>query len=256
VPGPRPAPNATCDTPYTGVTFALANQVGSGVTPAAAITLVGAGAGRGLRMQGIAPANYTPDITINAPNDAVAQQFQVGFASNLLTEFVEYFYDSATTLVSTLPTPTKDGRPLRSGLYDPVYVETQTPTVNEDFLANGDTRSLVWPDVPSEFAFINSARNPECGAGTRPGTLATAAFIDSFRTWVVVRHRPSGCTRALHHIDWDLDWQVIVNQGPPMTLNVVRNVINVTEPNGDGQIAFIQGGQVPDDLLAANRICS
>jgi len=257
VPGPLPAPHATCDTPYAGVTFDLANQVGTGVTPAVAMSIVVAGGHDALRMQGIASANYNPDITIHAPNNARAQEFQVGFASNLLSEFVEYFYTTASVLRSTLPTPTKDGRPLSSGQYDPVYVETPSAGVNELFAANGDIRHLSWPDVPSEFAFIHLLDNPECAALPAAGDLATAAFIDTFRTWVVVRHMPSGCTRALHHIDWDLNWQAIINMtaaGP--TINVVSDVINVTEGDGDGTPAFIQGGQVPDDLIAANRVCA
>ncbi|MGH2397101.1 MAG: eCIS core domain-containing protein [bacterium] len=256
VPGPLPPPAATCDVPYTAVTFTLANQVASGVSPAALIRIVSVGGRDALQMRGIAPATYTPDVTIHAPSNAAAQAFQVGFASNLLTEFVEYFYTSAAVISSTLPTPTKDGRPLSSGNYDPVYVEGLTPTVNENFLADGDTRNLVWPDVPSEFAFVQLLDNAECAAQPGPADLVTAAFIDSFRTWVVARHRPSGCTRALHHIDWDLNWQTIVTMtaGGP-TVAVVSNVINVTETDGDGSPAFIQGGQVPDDLLAANRVC-
>jgi hypothetical protein len=35
----------------------------------------------------------------------------------------------------------------------------------------------------------------------------------------------------------------------------MSNVLNVTQANGDGRPTFIQGGQVPADLLAANRVC-
>jgi peptidoglycan hydrolase-like protein with peptidoglycan-binding domain len=257
VPGPLPAPRATCDTPYTGVTFALANQAASGVSSAALIRIENTGGNDALRMRGRAPANYTPDVTIAAPSDARAREFQVGFASNLLSERLEYFYASGTQLVSTLPTPIKDGKSLASGDYDPVFVRGPRRAVNENFAGNADTRHLVWPDRPSEIAFVNSADNPECAAGVSPGKLLTAAFIDSFRTWVVVRHRPSGCTRALHHIDWDLDWEAIVNTARAVpTVTIVSNVINVTVNNGNGQVPFIQGGQVPDDLLPNNRVCT
>jgi peptidoglycan hydrolase-like protein with peptidoglycan-binding domain len=259
VPGPLPAPAATCDAPYTGVTFTLANQVASGVSPAATIAIVPGGAsGSGLMLlRGLAPARYVPDVTINAPTNAIAQGFQVGFASNILTDFVEYFYSSATVLAAAVPAA-KDGVGLASGNYDPVFVTGPAAGLLENFAANGDTRHLVWPDAPSDAAFVNSADNPECGPGVTAGTLVTAAMIDTFRTWVVARHRASGCTRALHHIDWDINWQAIINTNAAgvSTVTVVSNVLNVTEPDGDGQIAFIQGGQVANDLIAAHRNCT
>lgn len=259
VPGPLPAPHATCDTPYTGVTFTLANQVATGVTPAASIRIVPGGTLGGLELRGIAQARYRPDVTINAPDDATARGFQVGFASNMLSDFVEYFYSSATTLAcTTIPTPVKDGVDLATGPYDPVFVTGPIAGLNENFVANGDTRHLVWPDRPRDFAFVNSADNPECAAGTAVGTLVTAAMIDTFRTWVVARHRASGCTRALHHIDWDINWQAIINTSAAgvRTVNVVSNTLNVTEPDGDGQIAFIQGSPVANELIAPNRVCT
>ncbi len=257
VPGPLPAPAATCDTPYTGVTFTLANQIATGISPAATIAIVPGGTSGLMLLRGLAPANYVPDVTINAPTDAVAQGFQVGFASNILSDFVEYFYSSATVVAAAVPAA-KDGVGLASGNYDPVFVTGPTAGLLENFAANGDTRHLVWPDAPRDAAFVSSSDNAECGPGVTAGTLVTAAMIDTFRTWVVARHRASGCTRALHHIDWDINWQAIINTNAAgiSTATVVSNVLNVTEPDGDGQIPFIQGGQVANDINAAHRNCT
>ena len=258
-PRPGPRPGAGCSAPYRGVTFTLAHAGGAGVAPAAQIRAVRVGGRDALQMRGVAPASYTPDVTINAPDDPTARRFEVGFASNLLTETVEYRFSTGVQLRSTLPTPIKDGRALASGQYDPVYVETAAAGVHETFAANADTRSLAWPDVPSEFAFINISDNAECFGPLAPGTMTDALFHDFFRTWVAVRHTPSGCVRALHHIDWALDWRATIAPGAAGGLpavNTVSDVINVTEPNGDGRPPFIQGGRVPDDLLAANRVCN
>lgn len=258
VPGPLPAPSATCDTPYAGVAFALANGTARGVSPAANIFIGDPQGTPALVFEAAAAANYRPEITISAPNGARAREFQVGFAQNLLAERVEYLFSSGTVIQTQLPTPMKDGFPLSSGRYDPVF-GSAIPDAgrNATFTGNADTQRLVFRDNFADHAFVRQADNPSCGPGARPGTLLSGVFIDSFRTWVIVRHRPSGCTRALHHMDWDLDVQAIVrmNAGVP-SATAVRNQINVTEPNGNGQVPFIQGGRVPGDLLGNNRVCT
>jgi hypothetical protein len=230
------------------------------VAPAANFRVVRIGGVDVLQLAALATghANYNPDVTINAPSNAKAQEFQVGFASNVLTETLVYTFDNGSTLRSTLPTPIKDGRNLASGLYDPVYVEQPTVNILENFTAAGDTRHLQWPDVPSDAAAVRTTDNPECVAGgVGAGTMTHALFQDTFRTWVVARHRATGCTQSLHHIDWDLHWEAALVTLPIIGLRVIpiSNVIHVTVANGDGSPRFIQGGQVPDDLLAANRVC-
>ncbi|MGH7487772.1 MAG: eCIS core domain-containing protein, partial [bacterium] len=149
LPGPRPAPAPGCDAPYHGVTFTLANQTGAGVSPAANI---GAARLRGrdfLRMAALAPATYHPDVTINAPSNARAREFEVGLASNLLTERLIYMYSTGVAIRSTLPTPIKDGRSVSSGQYDAIYVRTGAG-IRGIFTGSGSTVNLVWDDVPSE----------------------------------------------------------------------------------------------------------
>ena len=88
--------------------------------------------------------------------------------------------------------------------------------------------------------------------------MTHALFQDTFRTWVVARHRATGCTQALHHIDWDLHWEAALITLPFFGLRVLplSNAIHVTVANGNGSPRFIQGGQGPDDLLAAHRVCA
>ena len=256
LPGPRPAPEPGCDAPFAGVTFAVANATASGTSPAANIRIVLSGGRPFLFMQGVNSAVWQPEVTITAPDDPTAREFEVGFIQNLLTERVEYDYSTGAQVVSTVPTPIKDGAPLSTGAYHAVFVETGAlnPRAREDFTANGDTRRLDWEDVPSDGAFINLLDNPQCTPPLASATMLTAAFIDSFRLWLAVRHRPSGCVLPLHHVDWDLNWQAVVAGGT--TVTVASNVINVTVASGDGRPAFIQGGQVPGDLLATSRTCA
>jgi peptidoglycan hydrolase-like protein with peptidoglycan-binding domain len=258
--GPRPAPAAGCDGPYAGVTFTLAHQVGTGVNPAATIGIGRRGGRDALVMQGTVPANYKPEITINAPSNANAQQFQVGFISNLLTDLNEYVFSTGARIHAVLPTPMKDGVALSSGQYDPVYVTQASPHILETFTGNGATVHLNWPDTPSDLAFVNLLDNPQCGGPLAPGTMTRNRMKDTFRTWVAARHIPSGCVVPLHHIDWNLDWSSsILSLGPfGFVAAVTGSAINVTEPNGDGKPRFIQGGQVPDDFVAAHtdRVCS
>jgi peptidoglycan hydrolase-like protein with peptidoglycan-binding domain len=254
LPGPRPPTRRGCEVPFAGVTFPPVTQNGRGASPAANIRIVMNGGRPFLFMEGINSAVWQPQVTINAPDDPTAREFEVGFIQNLLTERVEYTYTSAVQVVSTLPTPIKDGAPLRTGAYHAIFVETGAlnPNARQNFASNGDTRTLNWQDVPSDGAFINLLDNPTCGPPFAPATMLTAAFIDDFRLWLAVRHRPSGCVVPLKHIDWDLDWEANIRGG---TVIVTRNVINVTVPSGDGSPTFIQGGQVPGDLLATSRVC-
>jgi hypothetical protein len=257
VPGPRPGPG--CNAPYTGVTFTLANQVASGANPAARIGMGRRGGRDALIMQGTVPATYTPDITINAPSDAKAREFQVGFISNILTDFNEYTFSTGDKVHAVLPTPMKDGLELASGQYDPVYVTQPSPAILETFTGNAATVHLVWPDTPSDEAFVNLLDNPQCAGLATPGTMTSAHMKDTFRTWVAVRHMASGCVLPLHHIDWDLDWSALVFRLPLIGFVSLAtgSAINVTVPDGDGKVPFIQGGQVPNDFVTANtdRVC-
>jgi hypothetical protein len=254
--GPRPAPARQCDDRFAGVTFALANQTGAGVTPAAAIGIAANPAGnRFLVMRGITPVTYRPDVTINAPSNAIAQEFEVGFIQNVLTTSRVGNYTGAHSIRVNLPTPIKDGAPLSSGHYHTIFVETTRAGVLQTFTGNGAVVNLRFPDTPVDARPINLTDEPACAAGTPAATLVDMTMRDTFRTWVAVRHRPSGCVRTLHHIDWDLLWSATVNTtGAVPTRTVTSNVINVTTANGNGAPGFIQGGRVPADV--AGRVCA
>jgi hypothetical protein len=80
--------------------------------------------------------------------------------------------------------------------------------------------------------------------------MSTMQMLDTFRLWVVVEHRPSGCVQSLQHVDWQLNWQarVVFMAGRP-TARTVSNVNTVTVPSGDGSPGFVQGGPVPSQVV-------
>jgi hypothetical protein len=241
---PDPLARAGCDRHFAGVTFTLANQVAAGVTPGADIRVAGPAGSRSLRMRGITPITYTPQITVTAPSNAAASNFRVGFVQNLLTSFRQANYDGGGTVATVVPNqPIKDGAPNN---YHPIFVTQLVPTLVEDFATTGQAITLTWPDVPADSFFIEFLDNPAC-AGPRPAQRMTAmSMVDTFRIWTVVQHRPSGCVRSLHHVDWMLSWIATVNAAAtPPTVTVVMNTNIVTVADGDGTPAFIQGGEVP-----------
>jgi Domain of unknown function (DUF4157)/Putative peptidoglycan binding domain len=254
VPGPLPPPAQGCDDLYNGVTFTPTNKVAHGVSHAADFVLWHShGRARGLNIDGIAPVQYAPSIEITAPSNAKAQEFEVGFVSNCLIDRRDYTFSNGVRLTSTVPTPIKDGKSLSTNDYDPVY--TRASGVRS-FTANGQRISLTFLDTPQDSARGRALNNPQC-AGLPDGILTDATLQDHFRTWVVTRHKASGCTRGIHHIDWNTDWRatVAMTRGAPPTVTVVSDAINVTTPDGDGKPQFIQGGQVMNDLLATHRDC-
>jgi peptidoglycan hydrolase-like protein with peptidoglycan-binding domain len=244
-PAPDPLGAAGCDRHFAGVTFTLGNQVAAGVAPGADIRVVVVGGQPLLRMRGIAPIVYRPQITIAAPNDPSAGNFRIGFVQNLLTSFRQAAYSGGARASTVVPTlPIKDGDP---NDYHPIFVTGPHAAIVEDFATAAQSINLTWPDTPADGKFINLLDDGACAAAGLPGQQMTGmTMVDSFRIWVVVQHRPSGCVRALHHVDWLLAWLATVNAATaPPTVNVLVNRNVVTQPNGSGNPGFIQGGPVP-----------
>ena len=248
LPGPRAASN--CDNNFNGVTFTLANQVAAGATPAANMFV----SGGSLLLQSTAVANYQPHITIAAPNNAKAQEFEVGFVQNLLSENLVYTYSNGTRVRSLMPTPIKDGLARTAlaaggGGYNAIFVSDQTASIVEAFTTNGDTRNLTWPDTPSDSSPVN-LNNTICPFDPT-ATITNAVFNDRFRVWTVVRHIPSGCVHSLHHMDWELNLEATVaNAGGAFNVTPVHNEIIINTADGDGKPGFIQGGAVANDFVA------
>jgi peptidoglycan hydrolase-like protein with peptidoglycan-binding domain len=243
-PVPDPLARAGCDRHFAGVTFALANQVAASVTPGADIRVAGPAAHRSLRMRGITPITYTPQITITAPTNAAASNFRVGFVQNVLTVTRLANYNGGGTVATVVPNlPIKDGDPTN---YHPIFVTQPAAGLVQDFATTGQAITLTWPDVPADAFFIEFLDNAAC-TGPRPAQQMTAMrMIDTFRIWTVVQHRPSGCVRSLHHVDWMLFWVAGVSTlTTPPTVFVAMNTNAVTVADGDGTPAFIQGGEVP-----------
>jgi hypothetical protein len=209
---------------------------------------------RGLNIDGIAPVQYAPSVEISAPSHARAQEFEVGFASNCLVNRREYTFSNGAYLRSTVPAPIKDGVRLSKNDYDPVYTKA---SVAQSFTANRQKISLTFGDMPQDSARGRLRNNPCCAGLPADGVLTGATIQDFFRTWVVVRHKASGCTRGIHHIDWNTDWRATVAMaGGRPTVTTLSDAIKVTTPDGDGKPPFIQGGQVLNDLLPTHRVCA
>jgi peptidoglycan hydrolase-like protein with peptidoglycan-binding domain len=251
--GPVAAPVAPgdCDEHFAaaGVTFKLNNGVGKSVANAANIQVRPQGGFDTLEMRGRAPIAYQPQVTINAPNDAVAANFRVGFVQNLLTINRSATYSAGARISDVVPsTPMKDGF---ANNYDPIFISQPSPNEVVDFATAGQVINLQWPDVPSGAYYINLHNSPTCvGSGQPAQAMSTMQMLDTFRLWVVVEHRPSGCVQSLQHVDWQLNWQarVVFMAGRP-TARTVSNVNTVTVPSGDGSPGFVQGGPVPSQVV-------
>ena len=238
---------------FLGITFALANQTGSGRNPGARRRGVLLGGGiSGIRVEALGPVNYTPTVTITVPLPllASASDFEVGLIGNLLNSTRDSTYSNGHLVRITVPFfPIKDGVSATDAQFDDVYLRTGAP-IRGNFINSGDTVNLSMDDAPGSFAFVNLQDDPICAAGAGVATLTDMEINDSFRTWVAVRHIPSGSVLALHHIDWESDWQlaVAVGGGGAITAAFTVNTINVTQPNGNGSPAFVSGARVPNDL--------
>ena len=256
---PTPSAKPNCSTAFNGVTFALANQKGSGANPAADIKIVQAGGKSALTMRGIAPAKYEPKITITAPTNAKAQEYEVGIIQNVLSTKREHDFSSGSKMSISLPTPLKDGAPKASGMYDDDFAENGKghPNILVPFTKNGDKATLKLPDTPGEGVFVKLQDNKICaGVGKAAETLTKSVVNDKFRTWVGVRHKSTKCVKTIHHIDWHTKWIATVNgTATPPSVNVTSNVINVTTADGNGSPSYVRGGKVPADLVATARKC-
>jgi hypothetical protein len=255
VPGPRPAPAAGCDRPFAGVSFSLTAQVKDSVSPGAEIRILQDTKDRPyLRMRGHPLAVwYRPEVTIAAPDDATAQQFEIGFIQNILSCFRVAHYGGGAVVFTALPAlPLKDGFPLSSSRYDPVFIDSSRLQTFSD--RDAPTDNLRFGDAPSSAAYLNLRDNPSCAGAGSAATMFGMTMHDEFRTWLAVRHRPTGCVKPLHHIDWNLLWDATVTHlGTVPVLGINNNVIQVTVPKGNGRPPFIQGGPVAND--AAQKTC-
>ncbi len=242
-----------CATNFMGIIFSLANQTGSGRTPGARRRAVMMGGGSiGIRVEALGPVNYEPEVTITVPLPLLvsASDFEVGLIGNLLGSTRESTYSNGHVVRITVPFfPIKDGVSATHAQFDSVYLRTGAP-IRGNFVISGDTVSLRMDDAPGSFAFVNLQDDPVCAPGAGVATMTNMEINDSFRTWVAVRHIPSGCVLALHHIDWESDWQLAVTVlgGGAITAAFTTNAINVTQANGNGSPAFVSGARVPNDL--------
>jgi len=254
---PAPAPAGGCATPFAGVSFALAHATGSSRTPGAKFTS-GTDAARHplISVNAVGPVHYTPDVTITAPSAAVAADFEAGLIQNVMSSDRRAIYSTGVSVITApaTPPPLKDGAPSSSGVNDVDFAENGGghPNILGSFKASGDTVSLVLPDAPGGPAWLNLEDDPAWHPPYADATLKRYLQHDTFRTWVGVRHKPTGCVRTIHHIDWETNWDLAV--GTPIAVFSpgwwTTNTSDVTVTNGNGSPAYIRGGHVPADGIS------
>lgn len=240
-------PAANCSNAFDDHTFTLSGQTGSGANPAAQASNVSVRNLPFVSLRGIAPASYTPTVTIAGPN---ALNYEAGLIQNVLTGTRNAIYDTGV-VISTQPStlPIKDGAPRASGMYDVDFAENGQghQGVLVRFTTDGSSAALRLPDTPGGGGFLHLQDDSTCAGPYQAARLTRLRYNDTFRTWVGVRHRPTGCVRTIHHIDWETDWDLTVGGGGTPALTFTSNAINVTESNGNGSPAYIKGGPVPAD---------
>jgi peptidoglycan hydrolase-like protein with peptidoglycan-binding domain len=200
---------------------------------------------------------FSPKIRINAPDDATAQKYQVGFAQNLLSTKREAEYGGGGTMRHAVA-----GVPIRDAISPPsdaIFVAgapNQTaPGLLEPFsTAQGEVKLAFRDPVADSFPF---RLGDVCPSGGQ--LMTTMTLRDVFRTWVLVRHIKTGCIRPLMHFDWQTNWfaRVRVRERADGTLRV--RILNTDDrtlagPTGDGSPPFVQGGNIPKDTVTT--VCS
>jgi hypothetical protein len=262
---PRPPPAnvaaGACVQPFSTVTFSLSNQTGSGepnsMEPRKLPLPAQLGGGWGVGLFGIRPVHYNPQVTINAPDDATAANFEAGLIQNVLTSDRTFTYSGGALIRDvTSPLPIKDGAPPRSGGFDKVFASIGQGVL-EDFEPANRTVALHVRDTPQDGVAMNrpddfdpARHDRTCPAGTPPATLERLRMQDSFRTWIGVRRKDTDCVVTQHHIDWRTNWEATVVPDPggaAPTVTPVSQSIEVTEANGDGSPPFVQGAPVAGD---------
>ncbi len=251
LPGARPTPATSCDDRFSSIGSMVTNATGAGASPAANVTVELDGSKPFMKIAGANPAKFQPRVTILAPSDAAAAKFEVGFISSVQSLKREAHYRDGSTVRDTLPKlPIRDAFPRSKGVYDAVFVESATPHVLETFRTKYATVNLIWPDTPSDFFYLDLVNEASCAGGKKNSVMKDVVMHDDFRTWVAMRHKPSGCVHPLHHIDWTylVEADADLSGSSPKPL-VKSNKITVTEPNGDGSPKFIQGDPVGPEVL-------
>lgn len=245
----------SCVAPFAGVTFALSNQQPKNSPNAVTADIVPTPLGPAAALQGIpgkARPDYNPSVTIHAPDDTTAANFEAGVIQNLLQSDRRFVYSGKGLIKGILPVPMKDGASKRSGLNDDVFLENGqgNPGVLDPFTTRDSSVPLQLRDQPIDGAAVTLSNDPTCPAGTSPETLQRMILRDKFRTWVGVRHKPTKCVVTQHHIDWQTNWEATVSSpaGGTPSATLVQGSSDATVTNGDGSPAFIVGGDVPADV--------
>lgn len=181
---------------------------------------------------GDTPIKFEPRVTISAPTDGVAKEYEVEFAQNVLPpSFSRCIYSNGRSYKKISFAPSKDGA---SESYDELFVEQR---LIKSFQKVGQTLSLRYGDAPQFSAPIYHSGMPsQFQQGIPTGTLETMTGEYKFRLWVVVRHKATGLIKPLWRIDWHTEWQLVRVPGPRVAYRVrfAKSVVDTSTPyNGE-----------------------
>ena len=157
----------SCVAPFAGVTFSLSGQNPKNSQNAATAQSLQTPLGPAAGLRGIpgeAHPQYNPSVTIHAPDDTTAANFEAGVIQNLLQSDRRFVYSGKGLIEGILPVPMKDGAPKRSPLNDDVFLENGqgNPGILDPFTTRASSVPLQLRDVPSDGAAITLSNDPTC----------------------------------------------------------------------------------------------
>ena len=239
---------ADCSDEFSDVSFTLRDQVAEGYKDNADLLVNNATNPAEARLELTIrnPVKYTPKVTINTNGDEnKAKEFEVGFSQTVEDFKIDIEYKSGVRkLIRVNPLPIKDGD--RGQNYDELFVvKPEVEHIAEVFKSDGHEVELIQVDTPRAIAAFHLNRDQAYTGQFPDSTLKKMVLVGSLRTWVVIRHKPSGCIKKLHHIDWAINLQAKLDEKNGQIVGSAKGDLVVSVPNGDGSPPLIRGGPVP-----------
>ena len=253
-----------CASVFAGVTFNVTNGVGVSEFDSmeASYKKDGAGVIRAVVFQGIRPVKWTPTITITAPNNTKASEFEVGIVQVYAKVRNIGLYDTGSWIEEISQTPVRDavsGAAYDADLYFAIHPDYHFKFTKTGSVAGG-IANLKLGDLPSEPFYINNYEEPSFPQPKIAGKLITADIRWDFVSILVVRHK-DGCLKAIKHIKWHTDWSCIIRYlpslpgGPDGEVDVpnsqpTKDDIIIDVADGDGSEPFIESTTLANAVLA------
>lgn len=204
---------------------------------------------------------YRPQITIHAPSDEIASEYEVGIVLNLMPgglRSASYENHVSVNAAYDADLPLRDGAPESeaTGCGDAVFQHdcaSRRPWAMQGFERNGQTVQLELQDSPS-FAACDQLSDQikyaqiTCTPEPCESALEMLYLRDLFRTWIAVRHKPTGNVKALRHFDYEIRMELYVQTG-----SITVDAIDVSSV-GYGEPGFVRGGPTPNEV--SRKVCN